>query len=1163
MKLSAPPPPPPEPDQPETPGADTPATPEAPPAVVPSPPAKTVAWPAWFAGVDALLAALAVLLAFLVASFAARNSDLWLHLGAGRMLTTGEYKLGSDPFSYSAADRPWVNHSWLWDLGAYLLYTGSGTLLVALKAIVVAAAFALLIAIRRPNQSLWPWAAVAAVAALAAAPRMTLHPFVGSVLLLAVTLFLLFRVPHKPGSWRFPIAIGVVFWFWANLDTWFILGPFTLALLLVGELIQKNVLKRTDEPSPDDTLGAIPDIPTLAKALGIGVLACMLNPNHIRVWELPFELVGSAAAKADPQLARGLLLAPIDRIYSDRADMGYNLNGLAYWVLLIGGGVAIGFGFGRLRIAHLALWIGFALLSLSSVFAIPFFAVVAVPLVASQLNTVSAGIRLDAKATRRTRLLLAGSALGRVVCVIGAAALCVAAWPGWLHPAVNNPADVRRVVWEVDPDAGLVQAAGQFEKWRAAGTLPPASKGILAAIELANYCAWYAPSEKVFIDGRYNHHRPELEDFVAFRAALGVIQKPEETPSPRAAGDILKRHGASYTALYDRFRQRAGLEAINRLWHSWETWTTWYLDGRATVFGWRESPAAPDPTFNRLRLDAVVQAFGPDVPRVPAPVVEPPPPPRDWVDDFTRPVRPASPAADEALGWLDYKQSVAYRQVQNQQVGLLLLRNAPGIAAPPLGVVHHQVWNEMAARAGANMPAPHPADGSFQAIAILAVRAARRAIAANPNHPDGYFALARVLADRDLPISESDRMIGQVTAFRQCLVRMPPPDQFKPRTFTASPTAVAQELARLYLGTPLPNGQPAGMPVNLFPFRELAGDMLVQSGNQIGRIPVMARGNLPPNAREIGGPYLLPLDLARQALVLANDYAAVEFAQLNLPEERKKEAIDALKNEEKGVKDLLARANDQYKQRAERTTKVAERYALARQFGLIGEALAILQGADLNKEFGPAASDIALQKIALEACVGRLEDALGDIDGLTKATDALAQQPDINPQVVAALRRLVRFTDYQLLVLAGDFGAAGKEYESLEGGQVGLEQVKPFLEKFDTRPFTALGPAWPILPMLGSDSPLGVIANYWGGVLQHQQFAILQNEIAGRLQADAEFFFRRGFLSLMEGDIPAAKERFKQSFRQPPTGWGLPNFVNASAAMYLRLIEDAEKRAAR
>src|SRR5207237_1226669 len=101
-----------------------------------------------------------------------------------------------------------------------------------------------------------------------------------------------------------------------------------------------------------EPLGRLPDIPTLTRALLVGVVACMLNPHHVRVWGIPFELAGSSAAEADAQLAQ-LLLSPLDRQFSERSQFGANLNGLAYAVLLVGGGAVLGLGAGRVRIADL------------------------------------------------------------------------------------------------------------------------------------------------------------------------------------------------------------------------------------------------------------------------------------------------------------------------------------------------------------------------------------------------------------------------------------------------------------------------------------------------------------------------------------------------------------------------------------------------------------------------------------------------------------------------------------------------------------------------------------------------------------------------------------------------------------------------------------------
>ena len=95
-------------------------------------------------------------LAFLTASFVARNSDAWFHLATGRLLAQGQYRFGADPFAYTTEGTYWANHSWLFDLalyGGYNLVGGTG--LVILKALLVAALAALLLQIRRPGAGAW------------------------------------------------------------------------------------------------------------------------------------------------------------------------------------------------------------------------------------------------------------------------------------------------------------------------------------------------------------------------------------------------------------------------------------------------------------------------------------------------------------------------------------------------------------------------------------------------------------------------------------------------------------------------------------------------------------------------------------------------------------------------------------------------------------------------------------------------------------------------------------------------------------------------------------------------------------------------------------------------------------------------------------------------
>ena len=1243
MKLSAPPPPPPSDGAPGTPDGqpkpDPTAAPGTPVADAPGSPSpatgpKLAAWPAWYGGVDSALVGLVVAFAFVAASFVARNSDMWIHLAAGKRLFAGEYfPGGSDPFSYAAEGRTWVNHSWLTDAVAYLFYGGTGKVLVGAKALLVALAFATLIAIRRPKFALWPWAACACVGVLAAAPQFTLRPLVVSVLLLAVTLYLLFRMPQKKDSWRFPGAIGVTFWVWANCDQWFFVGPLALALLILGDLIQKYGFNTPDEPlgDPDaEPLGRLPDTATLAKALGIGLLACMLTPHHVRIWELPFEMTGASGVEADPRL-RQMLLAPHDNLYLNKASLGYNANGLAYAILFVAGAAAFGvgsvLGVGRVRIAHVALWLGFAVLSLLSVYAIPFFALVAVPLVAAQLNAFSARAELKTWGDRQTRLLLIGSSGGRVLSVVAISVLCVLAYPGWVHPDTPIAAYARRVAWAVEPEPGMVQAAEQLQQWRAAGTLGADARGFITNTDLANYAAWYAPAEKVFVNSRFRHHRRDLADYVAVRQGLGMIRPSEELPNPKDATDVLTRLNAEYVVVSagagdnEKLRLLAQL-ATFRLFQWWGEWSAWYTDGRTAIFGWRPTPAGGKQSFAALRLDPVARAFGAGVKKAPDPTLQAAPTHAEAdldkvVEAFVRPARPAPPGGAEALGWIEYKQALIARHQIRQNLSAFVFGGGYS-DQPPHGSFHNFAVR-LAVRSNSLPFPPQHADtkadaDAMQAIPLLAVRAARRAIAEAPDHPDAYYALAQALRDADLPLTESERALGLVVALRQCLDRIPPPEQYKRGQFTVFGAQVAGELAAVYLGQSYTWRDPitkkettahTGFPADIPALRDLVGQVIlieikeevdpaskqrVERILQVQRVPAaeVGRVRIPPNVKvqphANGIPHILAIDLARAALKRALEYAPADLAGEG--GEAAQAAVEQVKTQLKNLEYEEVTYRQRFESGKGPTAKLPALVDRAIANCMLGTALELLsdKDADLAKEYGPLEAFAALRRVALELAAGHVENAnflFNGEKGLSSAPSAAAIERD-------GLSPLAGVLKYQKAIHAGEYQAAGQVWESLYADKH-LEATDPVWRLLRL----TIGQAEK-LPPPGSEVPRPIVLSVIEETTQrkdsakalqamltpplafvpgHAEFLhlrfwfvpwltmnrVIQRGIAHQLSLEAEFFYQRGVLFLFEGDIPAAKDRFKESTRKAPPGWGIANARVPLADGYLKLIEYAEK----
>src|SRR5207244_1751742 len=101
-----------------------------------------------------VLVLLVLLLALLSGSFLARNSDLWFHLGTGRLLAEGQFSFGADPFAYTTSGAYWACHTWLFDLALYDLHRLVGeTGLVVLKALLISGLAGLLLLVRRRDVS--------------------------------------------------------------------------------------------------------------------------------------------------------------------------------------------------------------------------------------------------------------------------------------------------------------------------------------------------------------------------------------------------------------------------------------------------------------------------------------------------------------------------------------------------------------------------------------------------------------------------------------------------------------------------------------------------------------------------------------------------------------------------------------------------------------------------------------------------------------------------------------------------------------------------------------------------------------------------------------------------------------------------------------------------
>ena len=204
------------------------------------------------------------------------DMDFWWHVRTGQLIAETGVVPTADPFSYTATDRPWVVHEWLWDLGVFRLTdVGGYRLAVVVSATLVLLAYLVLYRLLRrlgANEILSAvlvlWAAALALPNLGVRPREITHLF------LAVYLHqvLLYRAGKVRRLWLLPLLMVL----WVNLHGAFALGLAVLGLVTLGETVR---WRYRGGPSPRH----------LWVVFGATVAAVAVNPHGPWLLLYPFK----------------------------------------------------------------------------------------------------------------------------------------------------------------------------------------------------------------------------------------------------------------------------------------------------------------------------------------------------------------------------------------------------------------------------------------------------------------------------------------------------------------------------------------------------------------------------------------------------------------------------------------------------------------------------------------------------------------------------------------------------------------------------------------------------------------------------------------------------------------------------------------------------------
>jgi hypothetical protein len=738
---------------------------------------------------DRLLVGLVLVLAFFLGAFAIQNSDFWMHLATGDRISRGDVTLGVDPFSYTTDGVTWVNHAWLFDWLLFHFYQAVGPAgLVAFRGLLFAVLALVLLRIREAGQSLWLPAVCVTLALLTASTRLLFQPVMLSFVFFALTLYLIHRALRgrafslRGRSFSPLWLLPPLFALWVNLDSWFILGPLTVGLFLLGAGAQRL----TASPGVA-TPGPAADVRTLGLVLVVGLAACLANPYLHRAFTLPLELAypladvlpegmvsaGVAARRVNAVVPQVFPIIPAfpEIAFSPFPEVswrypGFGLNsvaGAAYYPLLLLGLVSFALlvvvrprgepGARRFPAGLFLAWLPLTLLSAFNVRAVGLFAVVAAPAVALNFAELSRRRPAGELTWGQWNWAIAG----RLGTALGCLALLLLAWPGWLHAGPDDPWRSHRVRFDVYTDPSLEKAAGSLKELLAGGKL---RHGFNVSWDAANYFAWYAgPDARTFFDQRLALPPEAAADYARLRKALRESTAVAFSLRPPSAGQrpmdeverLFRAYQINYLVVTNVHANLEAQQIANRLALEPLRWARLYADGRTAVFGWRDPRQRGDP-FADLVLDRERMAFGkvPEAGRAPPQGTVPPDGPPNLWQRYVAGKPPAPLAMSKALSYfIDYRlfspQSPRW-QIPVFQAGQLLgPLGAPGTAAvgpaelPAVGSAllawtpAYQQGFTQAMRA--NPPGP-------PALPVLAVRAARRAVAEDPAGAGNYATLA-------------------------------------------------------------------------------------------------------------------------------------------------------------------------------------------------------------------------------------------------------------------------------------------------------------------------------------------------------------------------------------------------------------------------------------
>lgn len=223
--------------------------------------------------------------------------DIWYHLRAGEYIFTTGSVIHLDPFSYTAADRPWSVQSWLIGVIFYSVYSAAGFngLILFNAAVITTVFFVLYLNMRifiddRDDRGLVVILLI--VAAFTARFRFMVRPHIFEFLFLVSLFYILNLYRFRNKNYLFLLPLIQVLW--VNIHGSHVLGLIVPLIYILGDFLQRLFPKLSDADNRRRVSEGRISL-ALALVLLANITATFINPYTYKAFSLPFLITGQKA----------------------------------------------------------------------------------------------------------------------------------------------------------------------------------------------------------------------------------------------------------------------------------------------------------------------------------------------------------------------------------------------------------------------------------------------------------------------------------------------------------------------------------------------------------------------------------------------------------------------------------------------------------------------------------------------------------------------------------------------------------------------------------------------------------------------------------------------------------------------------------------------------